>query len=78
MQYGGDVAEDWAGGYDFALNKINWRKGRKFIIHICDAPAHGELFSKDCDDNHKEQKYENDLKKNIIECAKRKIEIIGV
>ena len=78
MQGGGDLAEDWVGAYDIALNKIKWGEGRKFIIHICDAPAHGKLFSKDYDDNHKEQKYENDLKKNIIKCAKRKIEIIGV
>ena len=78
MQGGGDLAEDWAGGYDIALSKINWRTGKRFIIHICDAPAHGALFSKDYDDQHKEQKYEDDLKKNIKKCAKNNIEIIGV
>ena len=78
MQCGGDLAEDWAGGYDIALSKINWRTGKRFIIHICDAPAHGALFSKDDFDQHKEQKYEDDLKKNIKKCAKKCIEIIGV
>ena len=77
MQGGGDLAEDWAGGYDIALSKINWRKG-KFIIHICDAPAHGALFSKDANDEHKEKKYEDDLINNIKKCAKESIEIIGV
>ena len=80
MQGGGDLAEDWAGGYDIALNKnkIKWREGIKFIIHICDSSAHGKLFSKDYDDNHKEEKYEIDLIKKIEECAKRNIEIIGI
>ena len=77
MQCGGDLAEDWAGGYDIALKKIKWRNGKRLIIHICDSPAHGKLFSKDYDDNHKEKKYENDLIKNIKECANKNIEIIG-
>ena len=78
MQCGGDLAEDWAGGYDLALTKIIWRNEKKFIIHICDAPAHGALFSKGYCDFHIEQKYENDLIEKIKECAKRDIEIIGV
>ena len=44
---GGDKAEDWAGGYELALTKMNWRKGIKLIIHICDDGAHGEQFTKD-------------------------------
>ena len=78
MQGGGDVAEDWAGGYDIALSKITWREGKRFIIHICDAPAHGALFSKNCHDLHKEEKYEKDLENKIKECAKNKIAIEGV
>ena len=78
MQGGGDVAEDWAGGYDIALSKITWREGKRFIIHICDAPAHGALFSKNCDDQHKEEKYEKDLENKIKECAKNKIAIVGL
>ena len=42
---GGDGAEDWAGGYELALNNMNWRKGIKLIIHICDDGAHGEQFT---------------------------------
>ena len=40
--YGGD----WVSGYGLALNKINWRKGNKLIIHIADDGAHGEEFTK--------------------------------
>ena len=41
IQSGGDEAEDWVGGYNIALNKINWRNVKKIVVHICDAPAHG-------------------------------------
>ena len=50
---GGDVPEDWVEGYKIALNNMNWRKGIKLIIHITDAGAHGEKFSKG--DKHPEQ-----------------------
>ena len=40
--YGGD----WVEGYEFTLNKINWREGLKLIIHIADDGAHGEEFTK--------------------------------
>jgi hypothetical protein len=43
---GGDGAEDWVGGYELALNKMDWRKGIKLIIHIADDGAHGEEFTK--------------------------------
>ena len=43
---GGDGAEDSAGGYELALKKMNWRKGIKLIINICDDGAHGEQFTK--------------------------------
>ena len=76
-QAGGDGAEDWAGGYDYALTKIKWRNGKKFIIHICDAPAHGALFSKNSHDNHKEEKYEKDLENKMKKCAENKIAIVG-
>ena len=56
-QSGGDGAEDWVGGYDIALNKILWRKGKRIIVHICDSPAHGQKYSKNSDDNHKEKKF---------------------
>jgi hypothetical protein len=42
---GGDTPEDWAGAYMLALEAIKWRKGAKTIIHIADAPAHGEHYS---------------------------------
>ena len=68
-QNGGDGAEDWAGGYDIALNKILWRKGKKIIVHICDAPAHGKKYSKNSDDNHKEKKFEKQLDNLMIKFA---------
>ena len=42
---GGDGAEDWTGGYVLALNNMNWRKGIKLIIHICDDDDHGQQFT---------------------------------
>ena len=77
-QNGGDEAEDWVGGYDIALNKILWRKGKKIIVHICDAPAHGKKYSKNCDDHHKEKKFEEQLDKLMIKFAKNNFEIVGL
>lgn len=77
-QDGGDGAEDWVGGYDIALNKILWRKGKKIIVHICDAPAHGKKYSKNSDDNHKEKKFEEQLDKLMIKFAKNNFEIVGL
>ena len=77
-QSGGDGAEDWAGGYDIALNKILWRNGKKIIVHICDSPAHGRKYSKNTDDNHKEKKFEKQLDDLMIKCAKNNFEIVGL
>ena len=70
---GGDVPEDWVEGYNLALNKIEWRDGLKLIIHIADAGAHGEEFSKG-------DKYSNQgplLCDKIKECVEKNINIIG-
>jgi len=70
---GGDGPEDWVGGYEIALNKMNWRKGIKLIIHIADAGAHGEEFSKG--DRHPDQ---GPLLPPLIqECVRKNINIIG-
>ena len=70
---GGDGPEDWVGGYEIALNKMNWRKGIKLIIHIADAGAHGEEFSKG--DRHLDQ---GPLLPPLIqEYVKKNINIIG-
>lgn len=53
---GGDGPEDWVGGFDLALNRINWGNGIRLIIHIADAPAHGSEwcgFSNHNEENHK-------------------------
>ena len=71
---GGDGPEDWVGGYDIALNKMDWSKnGIKLIIHIADAGAHGTEFSRG--DKHPEQG--ELLYPKIEECVKRNINIIG-
>ena len=39
---GGDGPEDWAGGFEMTKN-LSWGNDSvKFIVHIADAPAHGE------------------------------------
>jgi hypothetical protein len=50
---GGDGPEDWVGGYNLVLNKMEWRSGPKTIIHIADAPAHGQLYCNSI--NHEEE-----------------------
>ena len=72
--YGGaDIPEDWVEGYKLALNNMNWRDGIKLIIHIADAGAHGEEFSK----GDKYPKEGPKLTKLIEECAQKNINIIG-
>ena len=77
-QGGGDMAEDWVGGYNLSLYKIKWRNGKRIIIHICDSPAHGKKYSKDSDDNHKDKKFELELDDMMKKCAEKNIEIIGI
>ena len=39
---GRDIPEDWAGAFNLAKN-LTWRKNStKFIVHIADAPGHGD------------------------------------
>lgn len=43
---GYDGPEDWALGYDFLSNKIEWDKNsEKIVIHIANAPGHGNFFT---------------------------------
>ena len=50
---GGDTPEDWVGGYKLALNNMEWNDGKKLIIHIADAGAHGADYSSD--DNYPDE-----------------------
>jgi len=72
---GGDGPEDWVGGYKIALNQISWDpKSSKAIIHIADAPAHGDDWGGHC--KHQDQ---NKLLAPLIrECAHRKIFFQGI
>ena len=78
IQGGGDEAEDWAGGYSIVLNQIKWRDGKKIVVYICDAPAHGAKFSKNAGDNHKGKEFEDKLDDLIKRCAENKIGIVGI
>ena len=71
---GGDEAEDWAGGYDFAINKIKWRNGIKLIIHICDADGHGKEFTKS-EDNHPNEGVK--VPPLLEKCVEKQIKVIG-
>lgn len=71
---GGDEAEDWAGGYELAINKINWRNGLKLIIHICDADSHGKEFT------NKEDHHPNEgikIPPLLQKCIEKQIKVIG-
>ena len=70
---GGDLPEDWAGAYKMANEKISWRDGNKVIIHLCDAGAHGKLFTKS--DKYPEE--EAKLIQELEKCALKKIKIFG-
>ena len=71
---GGDYAEDWAGGYDLAVNKIKWRYGLRLIIHICDADAHGRDYSTS-GDNHPDEGIK--MPPLLQQCVDKNIKIIG-
>ncbi|OHT01916.1 hypothetical protein TRFO_31156 [Tritrichomonas foetus] len=44
---GGDGPEDWVSGYQ-SLLRLNWdENSSKVVIHIADAPGHGERFAND-------------------------------
>ena len=70
---GGDDPEDWVGGYNLALNSINWREGNKLIIHIADAGAHGNDYTL----NDKYPKEGPKLDKLVKECFIRNIMIVA-
>ena len=70
---GGDGPEDWVGGFDLALNSINWGNGIRLIIHIANAPAHGIEwcgFSNHNEENHK-------LYEIVQKTIDKNIQIIG-
>jgi len=70
---GGDIPEDWVGGYDLALKKLSWRSGNRLIIHIADAGAHGTEYTSG-------DKYSSEgpkLDKYIKKCSDNKITIVA-
>ena len=71
---GGDGPEDWVGAYKIAVNNMNWRKGIRLLIHIADAPAHGNIYGGDCSHQSEAPK----LKPYIQQCATNNIKIIGM
>jgi Mg-chelatase subunit ChlD len=70
---GGDLPEDWVGAYKRANEEISWRNGKKVIIHLADAGAHGKEFTPF-------DKYRDEGEKLMYEldrCFENKIKIFG-
>ena len=70
---GGDLPEDWVGAYKKANEEISWRNGKKVIIHLADAGAHGKEFTRF-------DKYKDEGEKLMYEldrCFENKITIFG-
>ena len=70
---GGDLPEDWVGGYKLVNEKINWRNGVKVIIHLADAGAHGKEFT--LSDKYPEESEK--LKTELLKCCQKGIKIFG-
>ena len=70
---GGDLPEDWVGAYKLVNEKINWRNGKKAIMHLADAGAHGKLFT--LFDQYPEE--EAKLIQELEKCALKNINIFG-
>lgn len=47
---GGDIPEDVAGALNEAL-KLDWKSNAKYVVLVCDAPAHGKKYHDIEDDN---------------------------
>ena len=71
---GGDEAEDWAGGYELAINHIKWRNGQRLIIHICDADSHGKEYTQS-EDHHPDEEVK--IPPLIKKCVEKQIKVIG-
>ena len=70
---GGDLPEDWVGGYKLVNEKINWRNGVKVIIHLADAGAHGKEFTL----SDKYPAESEKLKTELLKCCQKGIKIFG-
>ena len=70
---GGDLPEDWVGAYKLVNEKISWRNGKKVIMHLADAGAHGKLFT--LSDKYSEE--EGKLIQELEKCALKNINIFG-
>jgi hypothetical protein len=71
---GGDEPEDWVGALTLALNNVSWRGGRKSLIWIADAPAHGQRFCGKV--NHEDESPK--LPPLVAELARRQIFVQGL
>ena len=70
---GGDLPEDWVGGYKLVNEKITWRNGVKVIIHLADAGAHGKEFTL----SDKYPAESEKLKTELLKCCQKGIKIFG-
>jgi hypothetical protein len=69
-----DGPEDVVGAYKLALDNMNWRSGHRLIIHMADAPAHGQYYCGSINHQEEEPKSEPLIKK----CASQGIETVGM
>ena len=56
-----------------ANESINWRNGKKVILHLADAGAHGKEFT--LSDKYPEESEK--LKQELLKCCQKKIKIFG-
>ena len=70
---GGDLPEDWVGGYKLVNEKISWRNGVKVIIHLADAGAHGKEFT--LSDKYPAESEKS--KTELLKCCQKGIKIFG-
>lgn len=71
---GGDKPEDYVGALNLAFTKLHWRSGKKAIIWIADAPAHGKRYCGK--ENHQEE--EPKLEPLVQRLAEENFYFVGI
>jgi hypothetical protein len=71
---GGDGFEDFVGAIQMALTRISWRGGKRALIWIADAPAHGRRWCGT--ENHQEE--EGKLEPLVRRLAQEEFYMVGL
>ena len=72
---GTDICEDVFGGLEAAIN-LSWSKEIKCLIHVGDAPAHGDRFHDSYDDGIDGIMMDEDSSRNSVDRRGLKIETL--